>query len=65
MCFSPPKQPDPPAVPSRNSEAAQARVAAEQDAARQQQGRAATIVTTPLGDPEFGRNVRRTQIGGF
>lgn len=65
MCFSTPRQPDPPPVPSRNAEDAQRRRAAETMAAEQQQGRQATIITTPLGDPDFGKNVRRTQIGGF
>lgn len=65
MCFSTPKVPDPPPVPSKNAEDAQRRRANELAANRQARGREATIITSPLGDPDFGQNVRRTQIGGF
>lgn len=67
MCFnfSAPKVPDAPPVPSKDAEDAQRRRANEAEISRQQQGRAATIITSPLGDPNFGQNVRRTQIAGF
>jgi hypothetical protein len=69
MCFKAdtPKVPDAPAVPSEDAEAAKSRRAAEKDASRQAQGRASTIITTPLGAPDFGdeANRRRTQISGF
>lgn len=67
MCFnfSTPKVPDPPAVPSKTAEDAQRRRANELETSRQQQGRAATIITSPLGDPSFGQNVKRTQLSGF
>jgi hypothetical protein len=67
MCFSTktPEVPKPPPVPSKTAEDAQRRRAAEAEASRQAQGRAATIITSPLGDPDFGKNVRRTTVGGF
>ena len=65
MCFASPKIPDPPPVPSKTAEDAQRRQAAEAETNRQQQGRAATIITSPLGDPNFGQNVKRTQLAGF
>jgi hypothetical protein len=67
MCFnfSTPKVPDPPPVPSKDAEDAKARRATEAEISRQQQGRAATIITSPLGDPSFGQNVKRTQLSGF
>lgn len=65
ICFSTPKVPEPPPVPSKSAEDAQRRRAAEAEISRQQQGRAATIITSPLGDPNFGRDVRRTQLMGF
>lgn len=69
MCFKPdtPKVPDAPAVPSEDAEAAKTRRAAEQDASRQAQGRASTIITTPLGAQDYGNeeNRRRTTISGF
>lgn len=69
MCFKPdtPKVPDAPAVPSEDAEAAKTRRAAELDASRQAQGRASTIITTPLGAQDYGNeeNRRRTTISGF
>lgn len=67
MCFSfkTPKVPEAPPVPSKSAEDAQRRLAAEAETSRQQQGRAATIITSPLGDPDFGKNVKKTLVGGF
>ncbi|MFI3903970.1 hypothetical protein [Ochrobactrum sp. S1502_03] len=69
MCFKPktPDIPEAPAVPSEDAEAAKTRRAAEQDASRQAQGRASTIITTPLGAQDYGSEVnrRRTTISGF
>jgi hypothetical protein len=67
MCFSmkTPDVPEPPPVPSKDAEDAKARRATEAEISRQQQGRAATIITSPLGDPSFGQNVKRTQLSGF
>lgn len=67
MCFSN-KVPDPPAappVPNKNAEDAQRRRIAEQQMNEAQQGRAATIITSPLGDPNFGKNIQRSTISGF
>jgi hypothetical protein len=60
-----PKIPDAPPVPSKEADAAKARVAAEQQAINQSQGRQATILTSPLGVPGDQTNRRRTQITGF
>lgn len=69
MCFKPktPDVPQAPAVPSEDAEAAKTRRASEQDASRQAQGRASTIITTPLGAQDYGdeANRRRTTISGF
>lgn len=69
MCFSQPKvkTPEAPPVPSEEAEAAKSRRAAEQEAGRQAQGRASTIITTPLGAQDYGdeQSRRRTTIGGF
>lgn len=70
MCFKAPDQPkipEAPAVPNADAEAAKSRRAAEQEASRQAQGRASTIITTPLGAKDYGNeaNRRRTVIGGF
>lgn len=67
MCFSAPKVkvPDAPPVPDANAEAAKARRQQEMQAAKQLQGRAATILNTPLGDPNYGEDIRRTRLGGF
>lgn len=68
MCFPKApevKVPDAPPVPSKNDEDAKRRRDAEAATSRQQQGRAATIITSPLGDPGFGENVKRTTISGL
>lgn len=66
MCFQrPPKVPAAPPVPSKEAEDAQRRRANEAVSAKQQQGRAATIITSPLGVSGFGEDVRRTRLGGF
>lgn len=67
MCFKPdtPKIPDAPPVPSVEAEAAKTRRADERMANEQAQGRAATIITTPLGAQDFGKNLKRTTIGGM
>lgn len=68
ICFSTPKMPkipDPPPVPSKSAEDAQRRLLAESEQSRRQQGRAATIITSPLGDPNYGKNVQKTKLGGF
>lgn len=66
MCFfQPPPTPSTPQTPSEDSEAARRRRAEQMAMNEQQQGRAATILTTPLGDPNFGRNVNRTVLAGF
>lgn len=65
MCFQKaPKVPAAPPVPSKESEDAQRRRANEAVAADQQQGRAATIITSPLGVAGFGNEVRKTKLGG-
>lgn len=66
MCFSTPDPVQPPSPPSADAEAARARIAAEQQAASQAQGRQATILTSPLGVPGSVRqqNRQRTTIGG-
>lgn len=67
ICFSTPKVkvPDAPPVPNANAEAAKARRQQEMQAAKQLQGRAATILNTPLGDPNYGEDIRRTRLGGI
>ena len=67
MCFSAPKVKvsEAPPVPDANAEEARARRANERIAAEQQRGRAATILNTPLGDPNYGRQINRTQLSGF
>jgi hypothetical protein len=67
MCFSAktPDIPKPPPVPSKNAEDAKRRMAAEAELSRMQQGRASTVVTSPLGVSNFGEEVKRTKLGGF
>ena len=67
MCFSfkTPEVPKAPPVPSKNAEDAQRRRANVAAQAEQAQGRAATIITSPLGDVGYGENVRRTSLAGF
>lgn len=67
MCFKPktPDVPEAPPVPSAEAEQAKTRRADEKQAAEQAQGRASTIITTPLGAQDYGENRKRTTIGGF
>lgn len=67
MCFSvkTPEVPKAPPVPDANAEEARARRAQEMEAAKQQRGRAATILNSPLGDPNYGSNIRKTRLGGI
>ena len=66
MCFAKaPPIPAAPPVPSKESQDAKARRANEAVAAQQEQGRAATIITSPLGVSDFGQNVNRTKLGGM
>jgi len=66
MCFGKqPSVPVAPPVPSKDAEDAQRRRANEAAAASQAQGRAATVITSPLGDPNYGNNVLKTKLGGF
>ena len=67
MCFNQPDIPKEPDAPSVEDEDAKARVAAEQETARQMEGRMSTILTSPLGvpDSERQRNRQRTTIGGM
>ena len=64
MCFAAPKVPPAPPLPSKSSEDASARRQAEANAVKASQGRASTIVTSPLGVSNFGEDVRRTRIAG-
>lgn len=69
MCFKAPevKTPEAPPVPSADAEAAKSRRTGEMQAGKQAQGRASTIITTPLGAQDYGneQNRRRTAISGF
>ncbi len=67
MCFMPkiPKPPAVPAMPGRNNDAARAARVRAEEQARRRAGRRATILTSALGDPGFGRNIARTTLGGF
>lgn len=67
MCFFSQPTAAAPAVaksPSANSEDARRRRAQQTALNDQQRGRAATVLTTPLGDPNFGRAVNRTTLVG-
>jgi hypothetical protein len=65
MCFfQQPQMPQTVATPSVNSEDARRRRAQQTAVNDQQQGRAATVLTSPLGDPNFGRNINRTTLVG-
>lgn len=57
MCFSTKTNERDP--PSKTSEEARKRIANELALARQQQGTAATVLTTPLGDTGYGQNVTK------
>lgn len=67
MCLPRPNVdvPDAPPVPDANAQEAKTRRANEMIAAEQQRGRAATVLNTPLGDPNYGEDVRRTRLGGI
>lgn len=67
MCFKSktPDVPKAPPVPSAEAEDAKRRRANETLQQEAQQGRQATIITSPLGDPNFGKNINKTQLGGF
>lgn len=64
MCFKTPEMPKAPPVPSAMAEDAKRRREMEMAASRQAQGRAATVVSSPLGDPNYGKNVTRVTLGG-
>jgi hypothetical protein len=66
MCFfsQPTQAPATVRTPSVNSEDARRRRAQQMAANEQQRGRAATVLTTPLGDPNFGRSINRTTLVG-
>lgn len=65
MCFfQQPQLPQPVATPSVNSEEARRRRAQQTAANEQQSGRASTVLTSPLGDPNFGQNINRTVLVG-
>lgn len=64
MCFETPKVETPKArVPRRDNTEAKRRRRNEEENNRIQAGRAATIATTPLGDPGFGQSIRRATLG--
>lgn len=65
MCFF--QQPDRAAqtvqqTPSINSEDARRRRQQQTMLNQQQRGRAATVLTSPLGDPNFGQAINRTTL---
>lgn len=65
MCFfEQPKMPEAVAQPSAQSEDARRRRAQQAAANSQQRGRAATVLTSPLGDPTYGQSVNRTTLVG-
>lgn len=51
-------------TPSVNNEDARRRRAQQAALNDQQRGRAATVLTSPLGDPNFGRAINRTTLVG-
>jgi hypothetical protein len=64
MCFpsaTPAAIPRAPLPPSQSSAAVARRV---QDVTRPNKPPMATILTSPLGDPNFGRNINRTVLTG-
>lgn len=52
------------AVPSVNSEDAKRRRQQQTVLNERQRGRAASVLTSPLGDPSFGQSVNRTVLVG-
>lgn len=66
MCFfqQPTMAPATVKTPSVNTEDARRRRAQQTALNDQQRGRAATVLTTPLGDPNFGRSINRTTLVG-
>lgn len=66
MCFfQQPQLPDPAPQPTVNNEEARRRRAQQMALNQQQRGRAATVLTSPLGDPSFGQSVNRTTLVGI
>jgi hypothetical protein len=64
MCFpnaAPARIPAAPRPPSRSSASVDRRV---QDIMQPQQQPMATVLTSPLGDPNFGQNINRTVLTG-
>jgi hypothetical protein len=64
MCFAAPtpaRIPAAPPPPTRSSAGVERRV---QDFMRPQTEPMPTVLTTPLGDPNFGRNISRTVLTG-
>ncbi len=65
MCFAAPAAapiPAAPLPPARTSAAVDRRV---QDFMRPQKEPMPTVLTSPLGDPKFGRNINRTVLTGM
>lgn len=54
-----------PNAPTRESTEARRRVMEQQQVNEQTRGRRATILTSPLGDPGFGKQVNRTVLTGM
>jgi hypothetical protein len=63
MCFAAPaaRIPTAPMPPARTSAAVDRRV---QEVLRPQREPMPTVLTSPLGDPRFGRNINRTVLTG-
>jgi len=65
MCFfQQPQLPKTVATPSVNNEDSRRRRAQQTALNDQQRGRAATVLTSPLGDPNFGQSLNRTVLVG-
>jgi hypothetical protein len=64
MCFAAPAAPIPaaPLPPSRTSATVERRV---QDFMRPYKEPMPTVLTSPLGDPRFGKNINRTVLTGI
>ena len=67
MCFSAPKPPAPPPLPTPPS-ARDEGLRAQQDEVRRKRaegvGKQATILTSPLGDAGFGQSITQPRVGG-